>query len=91
MLNTKQQSVLRVLYHLGRNDRSADLALVAEELGLSCVETDDLFVGLERAGLLDAERVRLTLPGLCLAVSLASRAERRGRARSPRRSASRAA
>jgi hypothetical protein len=63
-------SVLRLLYALGRDDRRADLGLVAGELRLSCVRADRVLEELDRAGLIDAERVRLTLAGLAVAVSL---------------------
>lgn len=89
---TKQQkAALLVLFNLAREDEPADLSLIAARLGLSCVETDDLLSQLDRAGLVDAERVRLTLPGLAIAVSADARRTQRTRDGGRRRSASRAA
>ena len=90
-MNQRHINTLRVLFSLARDDRPADLALVAAELGASCVETDELLDQLEDAGLVDANRVRLTLSGLTLAVSAGAATERRERPRAARRSASRAA
>ena len=69
-MTTLTQKALRLLYTLAADDRAADLGIVADMLGLSCVETDRLLMELERAGLVDAERVRLTLVGLALAVNI---------------------
>ena len=88
-MNTTQLQVLHTLYELARDDHPADLALVAEALGVSCVRADAILAELERAGLVDGDRVRLTMTGLVVAVS-ASRARRRG-ALGRRRSAGRAA
>ncbi len=54
---------------MASEDRHADVALVADAIGLSCTETNSLLQELETAGLVDAERVRLTLGGLTIAVS----------------------
>jgi Mn-dependent DtxR family transcriptional regulator len=89
MMNATQLEVLRTLYELARDDRPADLALVAAALGLSCVRADAVLGELEAAGLVDGERVRLTMTGLAIAVT-AARGRRRG-ARGRRRAASRAA
>ena len=89
MMNATQLEVLRTLYDLARDDRPADLALVASALGMSCVQVDAVLSALEHAGLVDGERVRLTMTGLAVAVS-ARREPRRG-ARGRRRATSRAA
>lgn len=62
-------AALALLYRLAHADRPADLALVADNLGVSCTAADALLAELEAIGLVDAERVRLTLAGLALAVS----------------------
>jgi Mn-dependent DtxR family transcriptional regulator len=90
MMNPTHSAALKLLYTLAAEDRHANLALVASELNLSCVEADRLLAELDSAGLVDAERVRLTMAGLVVAVS-AKRSARRSQPRSPRRSASRAA
>ncbi len=82
---------LLVLYNLARQDERADLALVAERLGVSCVQADEVLTSLERRGLVDADRVRLTMAGLVLAVSADARRKPRPTAEGRRRSASRAA
>jgi|RhiMetdeSRZDD1v2_1073273.scaffolds.fasta_scaffold2061521_2 hypothetical protein len=69
-MTNHDKKVLRLLYTLAAEDRAADLGIVAGMLGLSCVETDRLLMRLECAGLVDAERVRLTLVGLALAVNI---------------------
>ena len=76
MLNPTQQSALRLMFTLASEDCPADLQLLAGAMQLACVQVDELLSDLERAGLVDAERVRLTLPGLAIAASLpaASRA-----------------
>jgi Mn-dependent DtxR family transcriptional regulator len=89
MMNATQQEVLRTLFDLARADRPADLALVAASVGLSCARADEVLEELEQEGLVDGERVRLTMAGLVVAVS-AVRGRRRG-ARGRRRAASRAA
>jgi hypothetical protein len=76
MLNPTHRQLLRALYALAADDRHADLSLVASAIGASCVETDRQLAVLERAGLVDADRVRLTLVGLALAVSLSEPAAR---------------
>ena len=78
MLNPTQQSALRLMFKMASEDCPADLQLLSGALRLACVEVDSLLSELERAGLVDAERVRLTLPGLAVAASLpaVSRAQR---------------
>jgi Mn-dependent DtxR family transcriptional regulator len=73
MLNSTEQDVLQALFALARDDRPADLSIVATELGLSCVAADEVLERLSRRGLVDPDRVRLTLPGLALAVAMVSR------------------
>ncbi len=89
MIPRNHHAALQVLYKLARTDQPADLSLVAAELGVTCVAADQLLRALERAGLVDSERVRLTLSGLAVAVSARRILRARGRGR--RRSASRAA
>jgi Mn-dependent DtxR family transcriptional regulator len=91
MTNTTQRKALHVLYNLARNDEQADLAHLAERLSVSCVEADRALAALEQAGLVDAERVRLTLAGLVIAVSSDARKVPRSPEQAESRSASRAA
>ena len=89
-MNRKQQ-LLRALWRLAKDDEQADLGIVAELIGVSCVETDELLQALDRDGLVDAERCRLTMSGLVCAVSAESRSARSQHDRDRPRSASRAA
>ena len=86
-----ESKALLVLYNLAREDEHADLALIAERLGISCVQADEVLGSLERRGLVDAERVRLTMSGLVVAVSADARKKPRPTVEGRRRSASRAA
>lgn len=90
MMNTTQKDVLRTLYTLAQSDQHADLALVAAAVGLRCATVDEVLRQLEWAGLVDAERVRLTFVGLTVAVGLVGQQQPRGD-RGPRRSSTRAA
>jgi Mn-dependent DtxR family transcriptional regulator len=69
--NRRQQHavrVLRLLYLLAREDVPADRAIVAQQLGLGDDDVETALADLERAGLADATRARLTLEGLTLAL-----------------------
>ena len=90
-MNHTTHAALQVLYNLARDDQPADLSLLAEKLGVSCVQADMLLAALDRAGLVDADKVRLTLTGLTIAVSTDARRSQRATERRPRRAASRAA
>jgi len=74
------QSALVAVYELGAGDHLAHVVNVAAQLGVSQQEATRLLWALDRAGLLWAERCRLTMPGLALAVRLWS-AGARGRRR----------
>lgn len=76
------QSTLLAVYELGSAERPAHAGNVASKLGVSHAEATRLLWTLDRAGLVWAERCRLTLPGLALAVQLWSQ-----RARARRRAA----
>lgn len=68
-MNRIQLATLQLLYKLAREDRPADLSLLAAELGQTCASLDRVLGELDRAGLADAERVRLTMAGLAFAAS----------------------
>jgi len=76
-MSREHHAVLRILFEMASEDRHADLVLIADELRLSCAEVDMLLADLEGAGLVDAERVRLTMTGLVLAVSKKGQRRRR--------------
>ena len=90
-MNPKALKALHVLFNLAQRDQQADLALLAAELGTTCVEADDLLRQLEANGLVDGERVRLTMIGLTVAVSSDARRKPRPQGEARRRSASHAA
>lgn len=69
MLSRTQLSVLHLMMQLARRDCPADLSVIADELLMSCAEIDTLLVELERMGLVDSDRVRLTMAGLTIALS----------------------
>lgn len=81
-MNRIQLATLQLLYKMAREDRPADLGALAAELGQTCVAMDRVLGELEKAGLADAERVRLTMSGLALAAS--SRSVLRSRERNRR-------
>lgn len=69
-LNAAQHAILVRLYRLGRTDRPASLARLARDLQSPAESLAVELRTLDRAGLVDAARVRLTLSGLCVAASL---------------------
>ena len=73
-------AALLAVYELGSADRAAHLGSIAARLGVSHAEATRVLWALDSAGLLWAERCRLTIAGLGLAVRLANqrmRARRR--------------
>jgi Mn-dependent DtxR family transcriptional regulator len=74
------EAALLAMYELGSAERSAHLGNVAAQLGVSLSEATRVLWLLDGAGLVWAERCRLTVAGLALAVRLGSqrvRARRR--------------
>ncbi len=69
MITQMQRSVLRALFELASEDQRATLGTVAEVVDLDSLKTTAILHELERAGLADAGRLRLTMMGLALAVS----------------------
>ena len=70
MITTTYQTVLGLLFTMASEGCPADRFLLAAELGLSDRQVDELLEQLDRAGLVNARRVRLTMTGLAVAVSL---------------------
>jgi hypothetical protein len=67
--------VLTCLLARARAGRRTSVAALARALGIGLGDSHDRLVALDRAGLVDAGRVRLTLAGFAVAVCLgASRA-----------------
>ncbi len=68
--------VLESLFVQSGQGQACDAGAIARRLGLRASEVGAALVVLERRGLVDAERVRLTLPGLAVAASLRARRRR---------------
>ena len=90
-MKQSHRKALHVLYNLAQNDEHADVVGLARRLGVSCVSADAILAALEAEGLVDADRVRLTMAGLVVAVSTDARRAQRPHDAGPHRSASRAA
>ncbi|NUP04919.1 MAG: hypothetical protein HOW73_02540 [Polyangiaceae bacterium] len=63
-MNATHHAVLHALFTLAQNDQHATVLRVAKFTGLSRDEVDAALAALDRAGLADRERVRLTMQGL---------------------------
>jgi hypothetical protein len=64
--------VLRALFELAQLDCPADAGLLARALGLRASHAARILLELDAEGLVTAERVRLTMKGLCQAVQVAA-------------------
>jgi Mn-dependent DtxR family transcriptional regulator len=62
--------LLQALYELGRADQHATPQRLGSWLGVRAPDVQDLLGRLDAEGLVDAERCRLTMQGLVLAVSM---------------------
>lgn len=80
MITQTQRIVLRALFELANADQPADLASVTELVALDAAETVAILGMLERSGLADARRFRLTMGGLALAVNTLALERRRAQA-----------
>ena len=81
---------LRLMFEQSRADQPLELPVLARRLGLARVQVARQLLVLERLGLVNAERVRLTMAGLVLATrlpacELAARAVRNEATRLPPR------
>jgi hypothetical protein len=79
MTDSVQHQLLHALFRLSRDTRHISATTLAAEVGLTPTLAAQTLVALERAGLVDASRARLTLLGLATAVRLgpASSGEKR--------------
>jgi hypothetical protein len=79
MTDSAQHQLLHALFCLSRDTRHISATTLAAEVGLTPTVAAQTLVALERAGLVDASRARLTLLGLATAVRLgpASSGEKR--------------
>lgn len=70
MIDSTQHQVLHALFGLSRDTRHISATTLAAAVGLTPTQTAATLVALERSGLVDASRARLTLLGLATAVRL---------------------
>lgn len=70
MLNSTERLVLVALVRLARNNRHATAIRVATALGAHPDDVRAALQTLDAKGLVDAERVRVTLNGLALSMAL---------------------
>lgn len=70
MIDSAQHQVLYALFCFSRDTRHISATTLADAVGLTATRTAAILVTLERAGLVDASRARLTLIGLATAVRL---------------------
>ncbi len=75
---TREQalSVLFAVYDLASADLPAHAGRIATEVGLSPTAVGEILLHLERRGLVDAGRARLTMRGLAIAHALTEHARR---------------
>jgi hypothetical protein len=65
--------LLTQLYRRGQAGEGIDIVSLSEEAGASVLASLKALTALERAGLADARRLRLTLSGLALAAAFSQR------------------
>jgi hypothetical protein len=70
MNNTARHAVLFALFKLAKNDRHATILRLVAETGHGRAVVEASLLALDRAGLVDQERVRLTMGGLATAALL---------------------
>jgi hypothetical protein len=76
--------LLTQLFRRGQAGERIDIVSLAEEAGASVLAALKAMTALERAGLADARRLRLTLSGLALAAAYSERHPAGDEARAPR-------
>jgi hypothetical protein len=62
--------ILYALYCFSRDTCQIDATELARSVGVSATQAAEALVALERAGLVDATRARLTMPGLARAAAM---------------------
>lgn len=72
-LEDRALRLLHALYELAENDVGASPERLCRRLELPLRQVERLLSALDRQGLVDRERCRLTMKGLVLAVSMAGR------------------
>ena len=72
-----QAAVLQHLYELAAATKRPNVRCIAEAVGARLAPVADALSALHVAGLVDATRLRLTLPGLAVAVAMRAGSTRR--------------
>ncbi len=72
MLNNTERLALVALVRMARNNRHATAIRLASAIGVTPAEAREALTSLDAKGFADAERVRLSLNGLVVAMSLGS-------------------
>jgi hypothetical protein len=79
MNNTAQHAVLFALFQLAQKDRPATVVGLVRQTGLGRAVVEASLRALDRAGLANEERVRLTMQGLAAAALLGAPRRRENR------------
>jgi hypothetical protein len=92
MTDPISRTILHALFCLSRDTRHISAATLATAAGVTPTRAGEALLALERAGLVDASRARLTMRGLVAAARLGAAGgggivERRAQAQAPARSA----
>jgi hypothetical protein len=69
-MNTTHHAVLFSLFDMAKRDRHATVIRIVQATELTRLEVERALLALDQAGLVDASRVRLTMPGLTYAAML---------------------
>lgn len=81
MQNSFSLGVLHLMYDEARKSLPPSRARIAKLLGASVGDVDEALEVLDRAGLVDARRARLTFPGLAVAAASRAAGQSRGSVR----------
>jgi predicted transcriptional regulator len=76
-MNSAHNAVLFSLLDLAKNDQHATVLRVADAAGLDRAEVVSSLAALDKVGLVDSDRVRLTMMGLVVASGLKAPRARR--------------
>lgn len=77
------RALIQLVFSLSSGSTALTRPRLAQRLGVCASELNPAFEELARLGLLDPQRLRLTLPGLAVAAACAAKRPARKRARAP--------
>lgn len=78
------RALIQLVFALSSASTALTRPRLAQRLGVSASDLNPAFEELNRLGLLDPQRLRLTLPGLAVAAACAAKRPERKRARAPK-------